>query len=85
MSFHARGLAIDVNTFLNPYIYLDDDGTVVTDPAGATYDPSKPGTLTADHPLVTFMKSRGWAWGGDWTLEADEVIDYQHFEKPMAQ
>lgn len=84
LSNHAKGLALDVNTFLNPYIYIDNNGQVITDPSGATYDPSKPGTLTKDHPLVKLMEARGWTWGGDWTLENDEVIDYQHFEKPDA-
>lgn len=55
---------------------------MINDPPGATYDPSKPGTLTKEHPLVKLMEQRGWTWGGNWTLEADEVIDYQHFEKP---
>lgn len=82
LSFHAQGKAIDINTFLNPYIYVDNDGTVVNDPPGSAYDPSKPGTLTKDHALVKYMKHQGWTWGGDWTLEADGVIDYQHFEKP---
>ncbi len=85
LSNHARGLALDINTFLNPYIYVDNNGTVVTDPPGAVYNPQAPGTLTKHHPLVKYMKAHGWTWGGDWTLEADEVIDYQHFEKPEAQ
>lgn len=85
LSNHAKGLAFDVNTFLNPYIYIDNNGQVVNDPPGATYDPSKPGTLSKNHPLVKLMEKRGWTWGGNWTLEADEVIDYQHFEKPNAQ
>ena len=84
LSYHAQGLAVDINTFLNPYIYVADDGSVVTDPPGATYDPLAPGTLTKNHPLVRYMKDHGWTWGGDWTLETDEVIDYQHFEKPNA-
>lgn len=84
LSNHARGLALDINTFLNPYIYIDNSGSVVTDPPGAVYNPQAPGTLTKHHPLVKYMKAHGWTWGGDWTLEADEVIDYQHFEKPDA-
>lgn len=82
LSFHAQGLAFDVNTFLNPYIYVDNNGNIVNDPEGSTYDPSRPGTLTGNHPLVKYLENRGWTWGGRWTLETDEVIDYQHFEKP---
>ena len=79
-SQHGLGRALDVNDALNPYIrYVN--GEAVTDPEGAVYDPTVPGTLTADHPLVVFMKSRGWAWGGDWTKEEHGVTDYQHFDK----
>jgi len=78
-SLHGLGRAFDVNDVLNPYIrYVDD--TVAVDPSYAVYDPSTPGTLTADHPLVVFMKKRGWEWGGDWTPESGR-IDYQHFQK----
>jgi peptidoglycan LD-endopeptidase CwlK len=80
-SLHGLGLAIDVNTRLNPYIRFKDGETYV-DPPGATYDPDMPGTLTPDHPLVLLMKSRGWEWGGDWTKESGRV-DYQHFQKSM--
>lgn len=84
LSNHALGLAFDVNTFLNPYIYVNDSGQTISEPAGATYNPSMPGTLSDSNPLVKFMKARGWTWGGDWTLTGDGVTDYQHFEKPSA-
>jgi|GEM_PF-656629 len=81
LSLHA-GYALDVNDALNPYIrYVD--GEALTDPEGSTYDPSKAGTLTAEHPLVVFMKSKGWTWGGDWTEAGHGVTDYQHFEKKL--
>ncbi|MDE2173440.1 MAG: M15 family metallopeptidase [Patescibacteria group bacterium] len=73
LSNHAFGRAIDLNPFLNPCIRNG-----VTRPAGARYDPSRPGTLTADSPVTQFLKARGWMWGGDWTSPKD----YQHFEKP---
>jgi hypothetical protein len=72
LSNHALGRAIDINPLLNPYIKDD-----VIKPEGATYDPSRPGTLTADSFIVKFLKERGWTWGGDWT----GLKDYQHFEK----
>jgi len=78
-SLHGLGRAIDVNTRLNPYI-RHADGDVEVDPPGASWNPEIPGTLTADHPLVRFMKDRGWEWGGDWTPESGRT-DYQHFEK----
>jgi len=79
-SQHGFARALDVNDALNPYVrYVN--GEEVTDPEGAVYDPTVPGTLTADHELVLFMKSRGWTWGGDWTKEEHGVTDYQHFDK----
>jgi peptidoglycan L-alanyl-D-glutamate endopeptidase CwlK len=78
-SLHGLGRALDINDALNPYVrYVD--GQAITDPPGATYDPTVPGTLTAEHPLVIFMKNRGWEWGGDWTPESGRT-DYQHFQK----
>jgi len=79
-SLHGLGRALDVNDALNPYVrYVN--GEALTDPEGSTYDPTVPGTLTADHPLVVFLKERGWVWGGDWTEEEHGVTDYQHFDK----
>ena len=71
-SNHALGRAIDINPLLNPYI---KDGT--TQPTGAIYDSKRPGTITADSPVVIFLIERGWQWGGHWT----DRKDYQHFEK----
>ena len=73
-SNHAYGRAIDINTFLNPYI----KGKTVL-PHGANYDPKVDGTFTADSLIVREFLRLGWAWGGNWTTP----IDYQHFEKPL--
>lgn len=78
-SLHGLGRAIDVNTRLNPYM-RHAHGDVEIDPPRASWNPEVPGTLTADHPLVRFMKDRGWEWGGNWTPESGRT-DYQHFEK----
>jgi peptidoglycan LD-endopeptidase CwlK len=79
LSNHARGRAIDINPLLNPCIRGD-----FVQPAGAAYDPSRPGTLTTDSPVTQFLKARGWIWGGDWASGRDgkPLKDYQHFEKP---
>jgi peptidoglycan LD-endopeptidase CwlK len=74
LSNHAYGRAIDINPFQNPYI---KDGLVL--PYGARFDPSIPGTLTADHSIVRAFLQLGWVWGGNWTSPKD----YQHFEKPL--
>jgi len=74
LSNHAFGRAIDINTFLNPYI----KGSIVL-PHGAKYDPNVAGTFTVDHPIVRAFVELGWIWGGSWTGRPD----YQHFEKPL--
>jgi hypothetical protein len=74
LSNHAYGRAVDINTFLNPYV----KGNLVL-PHGATYDPKVPGTFTADSPLVREFQRLGWTWGGTWASPRD----YQHFEKPL--
>jgi LysM repeat protein len=73
LSKHASGFAIDLNPKFNPYI----NRAGVVRPAGATYNTSVPGTLTAEHPVVKKFKELGWGWGGDWSSSKD----YQHFEK----
>jgi len=73
-SNHAYGRAIDINPLQNPYIRNDQ-----IEPGGAMYDIKKPGTLTAESPIVKFLKERGWNWGGDY----HNLKDYHHFEKPM--
>ena len=80
-SLHGLGCAIDINPRLNPYIrYIDDQ--ILIDPEDAHYEPGVDGTLAAGHPLVQFMKERGWEWGGDWTKESGRT-DYQHFQKAV--
>lgn len=63
LSSHSFGFAIDINPRLNPY-------------GGNSYDPTCPGTLTVDHPLVKKFLELGWEWGGQW-----KNPDYQHFQK----
>ncbi len=74
LSNHAYGRAIDINTFLNPYI----KGDIIL-PHGASYDPKIEGTFTPDNPIVREFLRLGWDWGGNWT----SLKDYQHFEKPV--
>lgn len=74
LSNHAFGRAIDINPLFNPFIKGD-----LIQPKGATYNPTRAGTITPDSEIVTFFKKRGWAWGGDW----EDRKDYQHFQKPL--
>ena len=74
LSMHSYGYAIDINPVQNPYI----KGKIVL-PEGAVYDPAKPGTLTANGPVVRSFQSLGWEWGGNWK----SLKDYQHFQKVL--
>ena len=73
LSMHALGLAVDINPRQNPYI----SGSLILPPR-AMYDPSAPGTLTSDSPVVRAFKQLGWEWGGDWK---ERRVDYMHFQK----
>jgi len=65
LSYHSWGRAIDINPVQNPYIR----GEVVL-PPGAVRDAERPGTLLADGAVVAAFESRGWTWGGRWTIGA---------------
>lgn len=73
-SYHAKGLAIDINPLLNPHI---KNNKLI--PTSAIYDKTKPGTLTDSSRVVKEFKKRGWHWGGNWRSSKD----YQHFEKHL--
>ncbi len=79
ISKHSIGCAFDINPQQNPYIRYHNGKEVYTIPKQTNYNPYLPGTLVSDHPLVIFMKEKGWTWGGNWTPESNRV-DYQHFE-----
>jgi len=72
LSYHAKGLAIDINPLQNPHIINNKSF-----PSGAIYDKTKSGTLTDSSQIVKEFKRRGWIWGGNWRSSKD----YQHFEK----
>ena len=74
-SEHAYGRAVDVNPIQNPYV--TGSGAVLP-PEGvdhATRDPTTPGLITADGPVVTAFENIRWEWGGKWPSGKD----YQHF------
>lgn len=74
LSYHATGLAIDINPARNPVIYADGSSL----PPCAVYNPPIPGTLTPDSPILQAFIARGWRWGGNFP----GWHDYHHFEKP---
>lgn len=73
-SQHAYGLAIDVNSFQNPYV---KGNVVLPELASAYLDRGnvRPGMILAGDPVVRAFAAIGWEWGGDW----NSLKDYQHF------
>ena len=74
---HAYGRAIDINTLLNPCLYVS--GYFEPQNAAAYLDRSRvdPGVLHNGDPAVRIFTDRGWRWAGYWMTP-----DYQHFERP---
>jgi hypothetical protein len=76
-SLHSYGVAIDINTLINPYV----KGEQVLPPGGRKYlDRTKivPGMIVRNGFVYNLFIRKGWHWGGDWETRQD----YQHFEKP---
>ena len=73
-SEHAKGLAVDINPFHNPYVrgdrVLPEQAVVYTD---RTLD--RPGMIHPGDVVVEAFSAIGWTWGGDWT----SLKDHQHF------
>jgi hypothetical protein len=75
-SEHARGLAIDVNPFQNPY----HRGEVVIPELASAYldrGRERPGMILDDGPVVRAFGSIGWSWGGRWR----SLTDLHHFSR----
>ncbi len=73
-SWHAYGLAIDINPLINPYVKPDG----VSPPEGAAYTDRSLGTagmIVAGDVATTAFADIGWEWGGLWI----NGQDYQHF------
>lgn len=73
-SEHARGLAIDINPLLNPFItpnilWPADSERYLDRSLG------EPGMIEAGDEVVAAFEEHGWLWGGYW----DSIKDYQHF------
>ncbi len=79
LSAHAKGLAIDINPFTNPFVtskVTSPPGSEAFDtPAERSAAKNQPGMILRSGVLVKAFKAKGWAWGGDWS----SYKDYQHF------
>jgi len=75
-SQHAYGLAIDVDSFQNPYV----KGDLVLPELASSYldrDDVRPGMIEPGDEVVRAFAAIGWEWGGDW----QSLKDYQHFSQ----
>lgn len=73
-SQHAYGLAIDINSFHNPYVKGD---LVLPELASFYMDRSLglAGMIVEGDPVVRAFDGLGWGWGGRW----NSLTDPQHF------
>lgn len=82
LSKHSLGLAVDINTLYNPYVFTRQGRQQVQPIEGAAYafnrDQRNNIPYKIDHNDLAFQlfKAEGFVWGGDWK----SVKDYQHFE-----
>ncbi len=82
LSRHAYGMAIDLNPFENPFIYVHEDGSFSCDHEGSyayieNRSPEMPHVITHEDLAYQLFAAHGFTWGGDWS----SPIDYQHFVK----
>ncbi len=85
LSYHAYGLAVDINPLYNPYISYTVDGTETIAPASAQPYADRsarfPYKIDTDDLCYKLFIQHGFTWGGNW----NNVKDYQHFQKSPAQ
>ncbi len=81
LSNHAKGIAVDLNPFYNPYITYNKDGSINISPEGseayADRSSSFPYKIDENDLAYKLFKEHGFTWGGNW----NSVKDYQHFER----
>ena len=80
LSYHARGLAVDINPLYNPYIRTGKDGQQIVEPATAVSYCNRQKDFNykivkGDLCHKLFLQN-GFVWGGSWKTQKD----YQHFE-----
>jgi hypothetical protein len=73
-SYHAYGLAVDVNPFNNPYL---KDDLVIPELASAYTDRDdvRPGMIVSGDVVTQAFDDIGWEWGGNWNT----LKDWMHF------
>lgn len=75
-SQHAYGLAVDINSFHNPYRKGD---VVVPELASAYLDREwhRPGMIQPGDAVTESFAAIGWGWGGNWS----SAKDWMHFSR----
>ncbi len=82
LSYHAYGLAIDVNPFYNPYVQFRNGAEYVCPTGSVEYaDRSAdfPYKIDENDLCYKLFRQHGFTWGGAW----NSCKDYQHFEKRL--
>jgi hypothetical protein len=80
-SSHARGLAIDLDPFQNPYTHgqnpYSHDDRVIPELASAYLDRGhvRPGMIEPGDVVTGAFAAVGWTWGGSW----NDPVDRMHF------
>jgi len=80
LSYHARGLAIDINPLYNPYVRYMKNGQRKVQPLNAVPYCNRSKSfrykINKGDLCYRLFIQHGFIWGGDWK----SVKDYQHFE-----
>jgi hypothetical protein len=79
LSSHARGLALDINPLINPYVWRKGTsplgGKPFDTPKERNAAKNQPGMILSSSAITKAFLNAGWGWGGNWTSSKD----YQHF------
>lgn len=79
LSYHARGLAVDINPLYNPYLWTDSEGVLHCEPeeglAYADREGDFPYKMDEEDLCCRLFLEHGFYWGGNWMYEKD----YMHF------
>lgn len=82
LSYHAYGLAIDVNPFYNPYVQFRNGADYICPEASEPYadrDAEFAYKIDENDLAYKLFTEHGFNWGGNW----NSCKDYQHFEKRL--
>ena len=83
LSWHAYGLAVDINYKQNPYVAFDESTNKITklipDDSEKYVDRTlnEKGMIKEDDVCHKAFVSRGWEWGGSWAPDKD----WMHFQR----